>query len=319
MGILLPKYRHIQPPKPFRAGVGLSGEIRAILYDLNMNVRQDTGWGPNLIVNNGMNSIPLGRFMQSMSIGAGTAIPTVNDTQMQIPLATVGSFIGAGDGVNTAAVGPDYQYAQTRSRRFGAGVGTGIVTEGGAGYNTNGLDIFNRALLPSSVDKGPENVMDLIFRLTIWPDLTDHISTAIFKGITYDTLTRASNVGAYTGATAWGGFEVSDSGTNWQAFDGAIGAVTGMPAGDNGPGGGTFTNPAYVPGSFEQEIHYFVGLNQWVTASETIRCLIGNLTLMQLQTQFTEATGQPNPGDPVPKNNTEIADFSWLYKWARRP
>jgi hypothetical protein len=318
MAILLPRFRHIKPPKPLRFNLGLSGEIRAILYDLNMNVRQDTDWGPNLIVDNGMNSIPKNRNMASMSIGAGTATPTVNDTKMQIPLASVGNVFGAGDAVNTAAVTPDYEYARTRSRRFGAGIGTGTVTEAGAGYNTNGLDIFNRALLPAPVEKGIDNVLDVIFRLWIWPDLTDHDSTAEFKGITYDTITRASNVGDYTGGTAWESFKFLDSGTNWQAFDGAIGLVTEIPAGNNAPGGGTWTNPTYIEGSFEQEIHYYVGLNQWVLGSG-IRCLIGNLNLMQLQTQFTEATGQPNPGDPVPKDATEIMDFSWMYRWARRP
>jgi hypothetical protein len=287
-----------------------------------MNLVKDTGWHKNLILNNGLDKLwSSSNFLNWFSIGTGTSAPSPTETTLQTPIA-VSADTGVGNGINVAAIAPDWEYSQTKSKRFFAGNGVGLVTEVGGGYSaTMGQNLFNRLLLPIPVNKGVDNVLDVILRLTIWPDLTDHDSTAVFKGITYDTITRVSVVGSYTGADAWSPFVIVDSGSiTWTAYPGAIGDIENVPTGTrvNGGSGAGWSSETYVNGNYYRDIRYGAGLNDWVIGSG-IRCLVGDLGLLNLQTQFTEATGQPNPGDAVPKDNTEIMDFAWRYTWGRRP
>ena len=319
--ILLPKYRDIiLPNRLVKIGIGFSGEVRTFLYDLNMNLQCDSGWSPNLIVDIGLDKIwESGNSFLNSAIGSGNTPATNGDTTIETLLGTVDNSFGVDNGLKVAASSPNWEYSKIISKRYPAGIGTGTIRETTMGYGASGTNIFSRIILPSPIVKSSIQILDVLWRITVWPDLTDHISTAVFKGITYDTITRVRNVGSFNGDDAGGQFKIVDSGTaTWVAWDGAIGPITGSPAGtkDNGGTGDGFTSETYVNGNFYRDIRYFAGLEDWVLNSN-IRCLSGAFTLLDIQTQFTEAAGEPNPGNPVPKDNTEIMDFGWRYTWGR--
>jgi hypothetical protein len=304
---------------------GVSGERRCILYDNadDMQVVSDTGWGPNLITDQGLDLWHTSFPFQRTYVGSGTAVATVSDTQMQTFLAQ-STVVGAGNAVRVASISPDWQYSETHSRRFGAGVGTGPINEIGMGASTNdtGTLIFNRVVLGATINKSAIQVLDVIFRLTIWPPKDDVIGTggtvSTVAGVSYETITRLLDIDAQTGENTYDQITIFGSGSIWKAYDGDLGLITDTaPQGDDAPGSGGSggTIAPYTPGDKFILITWDVGLDGWVTATEEIRTLIGTINLFKWQTQFDATVG----GAKIPKDGTEIMDFQWKISWDRKP
>jgi hypothetical protein len=307
--------------------MGVSGEYRCILFDNedDMNVVSDTGWGPNLITDNGLDIWHTGAAFNRTYVGSGTTPANVLDTELQsyIPGGQSNSP-GSGDAVNVAAIADDWEYSRTRSRRFGPTIGTGPINEIAMGQSTDdsGMDIFNRVVLGATINKAANQVLDVIFRLTIWPPADDVIGTggtvSTIAGVSYETITRMLNADGQTGSNAFDKIDLVDAGsTTWVAYDGDLGLITAnTPQGsfDNGGTGVGLTQLAYTPGDYFMEFSYGAGVSDWVLGSD-IRTLKGAVNHFIFQTQFDATAG----GDPIPKDGTEIMDFSWRISWARRP
>jgi len=320
--ILLPKYRNFVPNRPFKVGGAVVGEVKAIMYDLNMNIVYESEWDRNLVVNNGLDEIVLPGYNINVRSATGTSSTGVSasDTTIGVLLQDNFNIFGADNGLRAGPVAPDYEFSTVVSKRYGAGVGTGTIREHVLAFGANGTDIFQRIVLPVSVVKGADNIVDILTKIIIFPDLTDHISTAVFKGVTYDTITRVSDVHTTTFSGATAGFGPTGGSSSWLAYDGAIGSVIQGPSGGTAQAdvGFVLSTSTYSPGDYFQDVLCEVPLDGWNLVSG-IRCLGGDLQWFRFQTQFTEAAGEPNPGDPVPKDNTEIMDFSWRYNWGARP
>jgi hypothetical protein len=304
---------------------GVSGERRCILYDNadDMQVVSDTGWGPNLITNQGLDLWYTSFPFQRTYIGSGSTPATVSDTQMQSFLAQ-SVVVGSGNAVRVASISPDWQYSETLSRRFGAGVGTGPVNEIAMGASTNdtGTLIFNRVVLGATINKSAIQVLDVIFRLTIWPPKDDVIGTggtvSTVGGISYETITRLLNIDAQTGENTYDKIAPIGSGSVWKCYDGDLGLITATtPQGNaaNGTGGAGAIVATYTPGDYFILITWDVGLDGWVTSTEEIRTLTGYINHFSWQTQFDATVG----GAKIPKDGTEIMDFQWKISWDRKP
>jgi hypothetical protein len=320
---LIPKYRGIiDPSRPIIVPkMGYSGEARCILYDLNENVRLDTGWGPNLITDNGLDNLRLTSSpFARRYIGSGSTPATVSQTSMQTFLAQ-SNAAGAGGGVRSGILGgPDYEYWEILSTRFGAGLGTGTVAEIGMGASTDntGDNIFNRVVLGTPIIKGAENILDVLFKLTIWPPVTTPLAgTSVIEGINYDTITLGSiyESSFNDGSDSYSWITTSSLGPDrWAAYDGDIGSVIQAPAGNTDGLGGNVEFATYTPGNYFVDVTANAGIDGWVLASD-IRSIRGSMRHFEFQTQFNEDPG----GEPVPKDATEIMDFSWRIGWGRKP
>jgi len=325
--ILLPQYRHLaDPEKPLSLGhAGIQGEGRCILYDANMNIKYDSGWFRNLIVDTGLDMVGTRGTNQlnlQTYIGSGTSTTGPLMTAMQTHLAQ--SNTGApGNGTQVAGIAPDYEYSEISARRFIAGVGTGTIGEIGTGISIDdtGTQIFNRVKLTVPIVKAADQVLDVFFRITIWPPATvDITGTATVDGIGYDVKTRGL---AYPVSTffsgAWSGLYGYDTGqTIWRAFDGDLGLITAnTPAGTYGDGQGTMYTSAYgPPGSKTLTIGFQAELDDWIPWSLLgIRTLTGACNHFRWQTQFNATVG----GARIPKDNTQIADLSWGISWIQVP
>jgi hypothetical protein len=254
----------------------------------------------------------------------GTSTSPVNDAD-----TLVGGFLaqsstaGTGDGVKVDQTGPNYEYSETRSRRFIPGVGTGPVNSiaMGASINDTGSNIFNRVVLGATIEKAANQALDVIFRLTIWPPKDDVIGTggtvSTIEGVSYETITRGAGYGQVT-ANAYAKVAGLDSGsTTWVAYDGDIGLITAGPSGNQGNSGGGagVSESAYVPGTHYMDLTYFAGLNDWLPGGGLIRSLTGACSMFYFQTQFDATAG----GAEIPKDETEIMDQTWRISWDRRP
>jgi hypothetical protein len=310
--------------------IGLSGEYRCILYDNedDMNVVEDTGWNPNLITNNGLDIYHTAASpFAGTYVGSGTNAAQITDTQLQsyIP-GGQSSSAGAGDGVfGSPPTADDWEYSNTKSRRFGVGVGTGAINEIAMGASTDdsGTNIFNRVVLGATINKAANQVLDVIFRLTLWPPAVDVVGTgatvSTIAGVSYETITRMLSADLNTGQFVFSKISLIDSGsTSWRAYNGNLGLIDAAApqgsSGDSGTGAGLLSEP-YTPGDYFMEFAYRAGLNDWLPGTDIIRTLKGTTRHFNFQTQFDATVG----GDPIPKDETEIMDFSWRISWDRRP
>ncbi len=317
MTILLPKYHGIENNARIHHGFGISGEVRCKLYDLNLNLRYDTGWEHNLITDRGLELLsPLssGAIASYTYIGSGTSTPSFSDTQMQSFLGS-SNVAGVGGGIILTSVAPDYEYNTTLSRRFPAGVGTGSVNEVGLGYNSTSINgLYARQLLGSTIVKGADQVLDVIWRQTYWPLITDVLGVVTIGGIVYDTISRGSQ---YTPGFANSYNRVSESSlfaTDWLAFDGDLGSLTGIPAGNQSSGTTFIETLPYTPGS--HLIHWKIDqpLGSW-TPTLGIRSVRIRTSIRAVQIQFNAQADDARR----PKDGTNIIDMTFEYSWDRRP
>jgi hypothetical protein len=322
--ILIPKYAGFtDPQKPIHAGhIGYSGEVRCILYDINMNVKYDSGWAPNLITNNGLNRIRTSTysFDYRTVIGDNATAATVTDTTLGNQLA-FSSTAGTGNDSNTAGVAPNYEMSETSSKRFAAGVGTGTIRECALSGNQAGTDLFNRIVLPTPITKNADQVLDVIVRLTSWPWLGDASGTLTINSTSYNYLMRASDLPI---ANAGGGLSyifgnlaARGSYASWNAYNGEIGVITGKPSGNqaNADNGGFYlVNSPHVADVHEMTTQCFSGLNGHNTSTNQIRCLTGGWNLTRFQCRLGTVVGDL----PVDKDNTQIMDMTWKVTWDRK-
>ena len=313
--ILLPKYRHIESPRPARLKSGVGGEWKAILYDLNLNPLYESDWSDNLITDSGLDLVHTGNpsaHGTHICIGDSSAPADPAQTSIQSFLAAHDGT-GAGNGVQVGQSPPDWEYSETRSRRFNAGTGTGTVREVTLGASNDGTNIFSRIVLPTPINKASDQILDMIYRLTIWPFTNDVLGTSTINGIAYDTITRGlayggSSVNPYSSITF-----VRSSDVSFRGYDGDLGAID-----DNGAQGG-FDNMAgsieigtYLVGSRSSGVIVHAGLDDWVRplGIRTIKC---STPWFLFQTQFNAAVG----GARIPKLSSETMDQAFFIQWDR--
>lgn len=171
-------------------GVKYRGEIRAVLYDLNMRPVFDSGWSDNLITDLGMEDLAGGGGIgYYMNIGSGSTPPAFSDIGLETWLAR--SQSGEVNTINPT--GPLYEFGQQRRGRFNPGVATGWIREMGLSKsnvdNPQNLDV--RALLSPAVNKGVDNYLDVYHRMWCYPQLTRTIANLVlaFDGKTYECST----------------------------------------------------------------------------------------------------------------------------------
>ena len=81
------------------------------------------------------------------------------------------------------------------TKRFIAGVATGTIREFGVSPDTGDVNVFNRTAISPAISKASDEVLDVSYRLTLWPELNDLNGTVTIDGETYDTITRGLNIG----------------------------------------------------------------------------------------------------------------------------
>ena len=140
---------------------GTKGELNIVLRDEAGNVTQNVTV-PNLVVNTGlayiasrMKDTTLGA-MTHMAVGSGTTNPAAGDTALETPL---GSRVGL---TSTTVTANAIEYVAT----FGAGVGTGAVTEAGI-FNASSSGTMLCRTEFAVINKGASDSMTITWTVTI--------------------------------------------------------------------------------------------------------------------------------------------------------
>lgn len=227
--ILIPKYTDLYTSQPLTARFGLGGEFRCILRDEMGRAVYDTGWFHNLLTDLGLNSgLKNGSWYINCHLGTSSTAPAFTDTTLGGWLANHSTSVS---GVGVANAGsPNYEGTATRGWRFNAGVATGTIQEIGLGPNTSNINMNVRALISPSIVKAANQVLDVFYKVTIYPFIgADDVGVVSIGGEDYDYTGRMSNVGETgTAFEAWGPNYTS---TVHTAYSGSIGTITGVPGG----------------------------------------------------------------------------------------
>jgi len=296
---------------------GLEGLYRLVVRDARTDeIRRDTGWFKNLILDSGLNRLGTGTAVGYMQIGTGSTAPNVSDVALATWSAST-SDLQTGFPATANSGSPLYISSKTWKYRFNAGSLNGNYTEVGIGWASTG-NLFSRALIldgggsPTTISIGPTEYLDVYYVVRNVPDLTDKTTSVVIGGVTYSCIRRPGQVNAYWSPSIdvvakWGlytGFV-----NNFTAYTGTLGPITGTPSGTSSTPYGAAAQNAYASNSYECTGIISVGLND-LNVAGGIKSLLIYSQYCCYQYQFDI---------PIPKDATKVMTLSGKMTWARLP
>lgn len=139
---------------------GANGVLNIVLRDENGDVKEEITV-PNLVVDTGLDFIASrmvgtsSAVMSHMAVGSGTTNPAAGDTALETELGRVA--LSSSTATNNAV-----EYVAT----FGAGVGTGAITEAGILNASSGGTLLCRTEF-AVINKGASDSMTITWTVTI--------------------------------------------------------------------------------------------------------------------------------------------------------
>lgn len=291
--------------------MGLSGEYRFVVRDAATHaVKRETDWMKNLITDAGLNRLGTGGWFGYCHIGTGSTTPAFGDTGLAVPAATTASLQSS---FTSNSGSPLYETTTTIVYRFNAGALNGNYTE--VGISWGGGTLFSRALIvdgggsPTTITVASTEYLDVYYRLTVVPDLSDSSYGVTIGGVGYTVTRRASSV-SYTPSwtpsnTVW--LPATASGATVTAYSGNAGAVTGSPSGDYANFFTGATIATYSNNSLINTGTLNFGLGD-LNVSGGIKTLLVYNSVGAWQHQFDVA---------IPKDPTKIMSLTFTLSWAR--
>lgn len=235
--------------------IGVKGRYK-VLKKRDGKVTFDSGWFKNLITNQGMDFLSNGSlYLGACQVGSSSATPAFTDVALGSRIA------GSNTASSSFSVNTTERYAiQQRTFTFFAGTATGNISEVGVGTSTTGSTLFSRALVldsggsPTTVTVLADEDLVIVYQLWMKQPTGDYPVTVSGQTITV----RAALVNSASAARGWAAGQTAGeqlaapTNNNTHAVhSGAIGAITGEPAGTPAYASATsITSEAYVPGSW---------------------------------------------------------------------
>lgn len=299
----------------------IGGEFRAILSNPDGSIAYDSGWEHNRIVDNGMLLYgSTGNVMVYNAIGDDGTATTDGMTALGNSLAWSNSPIASTNSPRPIA-GPNYEYWTTKQYRYGAGSGTGTIREMSMGAAINGTDIFCRHVLLTPIVKSSVQTLDVYYKFTVWPSLIEQTGTTTIDSIDYDWASSNYDLDTTGSASSMvnGGAPTTAASTYHGVYSGAkAGQLDAAPSGSLLGAGtnGTVLIDDNGEGYCDWQVHFGLTVGDGVNYLRTFTHR-GNNTVTKRQTEFTQQAGQPNPGEGIPKDNTEEITMYYRYTWSR--
>ena len=180
MHLIYPKRDIIIPHIKQGPHLKIKGEARFVLMDLMGRTVYDSGYKKNLITNNGLAKLTASdSWATYCALGDSNQAPAVTDTSL------IGNNLGQNSSFRTGAAltvngAPNYEFSQGKGWRWNAGVATGTIRE--AIVYTSNLsynDITSRILVTPEITKSVDQVLDVYWRWTIYPDLGSTVTNNV--------------------------------------------------------------------------------------------------------------------------------------------
>lgn len=294
-----------------KTSVGLAGRFRLQVRGPDGELRKDSGWFNNLILNAGLNYIGNGLPVATRcQVGAGSATPLVTDTSLQTFIAASSSTVNIENGtVNT--VSEKYGWTR-RTYRFNQGVATGNVSEVGVGWGSGASSLFSRALIldgagdPNTITVLADEILDVTYELRLYPPTADTAFSLTIAGVNYDFTARAADLNT----DMWSPqslFSAGVSGPSVTAYQGPIGAIDGRPTGS--ASSGNITYDAYSNNSYQ-----LTGIATFGITSGNVAGGIGALLFRTSGSWSMQFSVSPK----IPKDGTKTFTIRVTTSWARK-
>lgn len=300
--------------------MALEGQFRLVVRSADGDIKRDTGWFSNLILDSGLNRWGTGNVSGGIAIGTGTTAPNASQTGLIAQSAFTTTTITGSTGNSGAS---PYYGIETVGYRFALGALNGNYSEVGIGWAT-GANMFSRALIvdgvgnPTTITVTSSEQLDVYYTLRAYAPTVDTSTTVTIGGVSTTVLGRASLVSANGWGTGMNSAKIGISDTTlFIVYTGAIGAATGSPSGTSEfqPYGTSYNaNNAYVNNSLTNSIVFTLGLNYGNLAGGIGACRVRPCSSSGyspfFQYQFTPA---------IAKTNTKTLSLTFSQSWARRP
>lgn len=294
--------------------LGLSGEYQFTVFNADRSVKSVSNWVKNLITDIGMDRIGTGSSMGIYCrIGTGTTAPANADTQLVSQSASASTTVGSPSSVNAGT--PNYESIFTITYEFALGAVVGNMAEVGIGWSSSGATLFSRALIldgggsPTTITVLVTEILQVTYRFTMWPVLTDVTSTVTISGVVYAYTARTRSIATALAGNVFGSLLNSAAAT---AYNGAIGAITAVPAGTSA----ALTVSAlasYTNGTYYRDCTLSAAIGS-VNLAGGIRCITfdgqggGSANNFRTQMEFTPV---------IPKDNTKVLSLTMRQPWSR--
>lgn len=316
--------------------IKLQGFYRCQVHDGATGLlKQDTGWFPNLITNQGMDwfggGVPHlatsfnGPFLNSrVGVGTGNTTPAFTDTVLTSPLAMfpLNSAAGVSSYGVSYTAGPPPYWSAIWTYSFATGAVVGNVAELGTGGISAGTDttpsLFSHALIvdgggsPTTLPVLITDALTVTYELRQYLDVTDNTYSVSINGVTYTGTYRRAGVSSPLQFGQQLDYDTGGlSGAYYQVYNGTIGTVLQTPTGTaaGGPNNLTITTPGYTPGTLFKS---FTG------AAALSSCNVsGGISAVMFTTDLGNWQFSVSP--IIPKDNTKTMSFTWNVSWARYP
>lgn len=287
----------------------LDGRTREVIYEGD--------WFKNLITDFGLNQIGSGAVIGSwVRIGTGTTTPANTDVQLVSQSAATNIQVGGSTVINNSGA-PDYQTNWSVTFEFALGAVVGNMAELGLGTASTGANLFSRARIvdsggsPTTITVLASEILQVTYRISSYPALTDSSGTVDISGVTYNYTSRAYNVGGIRNINlgSWTGSLISST-----AFDAtALAALTA-----SSPSG---TQTVLTVGSFQAYTNGNYYRDFTVTAAIAVGNLTGGIDLITTNTGGSSAifVTQTLFSPAIPKDNTKTLSLTFRISWSRRP
>lgn len=275
---------------------------------------QEIGPFKNDITNIGLNRAGTGNPFSYIYVGTGTSAPSVLDTSMASFLAATNA---SPTNTLTRTTSAPYWVQQTQTRRFGAGVAAGNLTEVGIGWTNNSVNgLWSRALIvdalgnPVTLVVLADEYLDVTYTLRYYPPLDDVVTNFTISGAAYTATARV----AYVTSIAVEFAQVPQQ-LYTVAYGGnpSLGTVTGNITGYTGQASlNSAGAQPYLANSFKTTFSSTSGLDSGNVAGgiKAIYVYGTGGTLWSPNTQMLLNTA-------IPKNSTKILTLNFEHSWSR--
>ena len=300
---------------------GISGEFRAVLRNPDESIVYDSGWGDNLITDLGLiiwSDLDPAYPFSRCYIGDSATTPAVGQTAMPSFLASITSPTQT-PASSTNAGAPNYERYATKTWRFGAGVGTGLVQDMGIGSTTNSVGgLFARHVLTVPINKLANQTLDVSYRFTVWPSLIEsELNSVLIGGVNYPCQTRLYDL-TYVNTNIFNEIGQNNGSSAYRiCYNGVKAAPTAIAP--SGTTAGAQYGGNYNQVGAQSDFLLFYGLNDGNTSNNILRTATARIDpgLFRMQTEFTAEDG-PGIGEGIPKDNEHELTLQWRLNWGRK-
>lgn len=302
--------------------VGFAGEFRIVVSDKDGNIKQDTGYQKNLILNQGLEFFGGGKGSSINAycvIGSGNSTPAITQTQLDVAVAITSgtnttsdySYVDKGDNL--------YRVWEQKQYRF-EGLNNANISEVGLASQGNLTThwLTTRALIkdslgnPTTITVKTGEVLDIYYKIHKVIDTLDksfvvNMLDGDGGNVPYNVIVRPYDVGT----TSW---RVSNSAVHgdWLYFaaSGDLSAITSKPN-YNSINTQLSETDSYVPNSYKIILKNSFRL---VDATTGIRIYVtGRYRFITFQVRF----GSVENDSPIPKTANHTLELPFEISWGR--